>query len=137
MSASSATLSGREFAEAQMESTCVITRTTPADPAIDPATGLENPPTITTTYTGKCRLRFPFVRPEQALAAGQQLAKDRGILSLPIASSAGVKLDDIADVTIGPLDPGTVRRMRIMAPFEQTHATARRFPVEVASEVIS
>jgi hypothetical protein len=127
---------GRKQAEALMESTCIITRASPADPPIDPATGLENPPTVTTIYTGKCRLRFPFVRPEQALAAGQQLAKDRGILSLPITGSDGVKLNDLVDVTIGPLDPGTVRRMRIMAPFEQTHATARRFPVEVASEVI-
>lgn len=133
MSASSATLGGRKFAEALMESTCVITREAPADPQYDPATGLENPPTVTTVYTGKCRLRFPFVRPEQALAAGQQLAKDRGILSLPITGSDGVKLNDLVSLTVGPLDPGTVRQLRIMAPFEQTHATARRFPVEVVS----
>lgn len=116
-----------------MESTCVITRTTPAVPPYDPSTGLENPPTVATVYSGKCRLRFPFVRPEQALAAGQQLAKDRGILSLPIAGSASVLTDDLVSVTIGVLDPGTVRTLRVMAPFEQTHATARRFPVEVVS----
>ena len=127
------TLMGRKQAEALMESTCVVTRSTPADPAIDPSTGLENSPTVTTIYTGKCRLRFPFVRPEQALAAGQQLAKDRGILSLPIAGSAGVLTDDLVSVTLGALDPDTVRSLRVMAQFEQTHATARRFPVEASS----
>lgn len=130
--ASGALRMGRKQAEALMESTCIITRAS-TETTLDPDTGLYVPADPTTVYTGKCRLRFPFVRPEQALAAGQQLAKDRGILSLPVEGSADVLTDDLVSVTIGALDPGTVRSLRIMAPFEQTHATARRFPVEVIS----
>lgn len=131
---SGVTLMGRRQAEALMESTCAITRTTPADPAVDPETGLNNPPVVTTIYAGKCRLRFPFVRPEQALAAGQQLAKERGILSLPMDGSANVTTNDIATITANVLDTGSVgQKFRVMGPFTETHATSRRLPVEVTS----
>lgn len=114
-----------------MESTCVITRKT--GQATDHETGLLVD-TFDTIYSGKCRLRFAFVRPEQVLAADQQLAKDRGVLSLPIVGSNTVHADDVATVTISPvLDPGTVVVGRIEAPFAQTHATARRFPFEVVN----
>lgn len=132
--ATGVTLMGRRQAEALMGSTCAITRTTPADPAVDPETGLNNPPVVTTIYAGKCRLRFPFVRPEQALAAGQQLAKERGILSLPMDGSAGVTTNDIATITANDLDAGSVdMKFRVMGPFTETHATSRRLPVEVVS----
>lgn len=132
--ASGVTMMGRRQAEALMESTCAITRTTPADPAVDPETGLNNPPVVTTIYSGKCRLRFPFVRPEQALAAGQQLAKERGILSIPMEGSANVTTNDIAIITDNPLDTGSVdQKFRVMGPFTETHATSRRLPVEVTS----
>lgn len=134
--AAGVTLMGRRQAEALMESTCAITRTTPADPAVDPETGLNNPPVVTTVYAGMCRLRFPFVRPEQALAAGQQLAKERGILSIPMDApgSGNVTTNDIATITVNPLDSGSVgQKFRVMGPFTETHATSRRLPVEVTS----
>lgn len=122
------TLMGRKQAESLMESTCVISRKT--GETVD-ATGA-NVPVYSTIYTGKCRLRFPFVRPEESLVAGQSIAKDRGILSLPIVGSNLVQADDVALITVSPvLDPGTVVKARVEAPIAQTHATARRFPVQV------
>lgn len=129
--AAGATLFGRAQAEALMESTCVITRAgTPTQNADGTKT-----PNLTTIYSGQCRLRFPTVRAEQELVQGQSIAKDKGILSLPvIGDSANVKADDIAVVTVSAiLDPGTVLTVRVEVPFTQTHATARRFPVEVLS----
>lgn len=121
---------GRKQAEALMESTCVITRVTSETQNDDGSVT----PTLETIYTGPCRLRFPTVRPEVALVEGQSIVKDRGILSLPIAGSAGVRADDIAVVTLSAvLDPGSTVTVRIETPFTQTHSTARRFPVEVVS----
>lgn len=125
------TLMGRTTAEALMESTCVITRVVPG--TIDHNTALATDVT-TTIYTGKCRLRFPTIRPIESLAEGQQLTKDRGQLSLPIIGSSSVRAGDVAVVTLSTtLDPGTVVTVQIQAPFTQTHSTARRFPVSVTS----
>lgn len=128
--ASGLTMLGRGQAEALMESTCVITRTTGQTQNSDGSTT----PIIATIYTGACRLRFPSIRPEQALAEGQSIVHDRGQLSLPVVGdSADVRADDIAVITLGSLDPGTVVTARIEAPFTQTHSTARRYPVQVVS----
>jgi hypothetical protein len=126
---------GRRQAEALMESTCVITRASTAT-TVDPATGLLVPVAPTVIYSGKCRLRFPFVRPQQVLAVGQTLAKERGILSIPVTAvgSANVLTDDVAEITESLLDPGSVgQRFRVEGPFSETHATSRRFPVEIVS----
>jgi hypothetical protein len=129
--ATGTTLMGRKQAENLMESTCVITRKTGT--TVDHDTSLDVD-TFDTIYTGKCRLRFPFIRPQQALAVDQQLVKDRGILSLPVVGSNTVQADDIATVTLSPvLDPDTVITGRIEAPMGQTFATARRFPFEVTN----
>lgn len=131
MSARSALAQGRALAASLMESTCEITRA--GEPVVDPDTGILTPST-TVIYTGQCRLRFPYVRPQQLLADGQQLAKDRGILWLPVDGSADVRADDVATLTVNPLDPGQVGlRLRIEAQFVETHATSRRFPIEVIS----
>lgn len=129
--ASGLTMLGRAQAESLMESTCVVTR-------ITGETQNENgsaTPTVSTIYTGQCRLRFPTIRAQQALAEGQSIARDRGVLSLPvIGDSADVRADDIAVVTLSAvLDPGSTVTVRIETPFTQTHSTARRFPVEVVS----
>jgi len=127
MSADSATLAGRQLAELNMTSTCTIRRA--AGIVVNPD-GTESQ-TWTTVYTGKCRLRYPFVRPQQALVEGQQLAKQRGILSLPIVGSESVQTDDVATITVNPLDVGVQgQTFRVEGPFTETHATARRLAVE-------
>lgn len=133
MSATSATLGGRILAESLMESECVITRVTGT--TVDPATGLETP-TTATIYTGKCRLRFPYVRPLDIIADGQVLTKERGILWVPVdaTGSADVRTDDVVTMTASALDVGSVGlQFTIGGPFTETHATSRRFPVVVTS----
>jgi hypothetical protein len=124
---------GQRQAEALMESTCVITRA--GTPTVDHSTGATTSADVT-IYTGKCRLRFPFVRPQQADAAGQVVEKARGILSLPISdpATALVRTGDVATITVNPADPGSVgMKFRVESPFAETHATSRRLPVEVIS----
>lgn len=124
---------GQAQAEALMESTCVITRA--GSTVVDHDTGAVTSDAAT-IYMGPCRLRFPFVRPQQADVAGQVIEKARGILSLPIsvAESAQVTAGDVATITVNPADPGAVgTRLRIESPFLETHATARRLPVEIIS----
>jgi hypothetical protein len=126
-------LMGRAQAEALMESACTIRRVTGS--TLDPLTGVATP-TSTVIYSGKCRLRFPFVRPEVVLAAGQTLAKQRGILSIPVGAtgSANVLTDDVVTLDGNPLDSALVGTlMRVEGPFAETHATSRRFPVEILS----
>jgi len=114
-----------------MESTCRITRA--GEDVVDQDTGIITP-SSTVIYTGPCRLRFPYVRPQQVLADGQQLGKDRGILWLPVEGSSTVKADDIATITANPDDPDMVGyQVRIESQFVETHATSRRFPIEVIS----
>lgn len=116
-----------------MESTCVITRASAA--TVDHSTAATTS-TPTTIYTGKCRLRFPFVRPMQALVDGQVVEKARGILSLPISdpTSADVRTNDVVEITVNPSDPGIVGiKLRVEGPFPESQPTARRLPVEVIS----
>lgn len=132
MSAASTALAGRNFAEAQMESTCTITRKTGT--TVD-ATGA-NVDTFATVYTGKCRLRMDVRRADEVVAAGQTLAKQHPTLSLPVTAtgSANVLPDDIVTFTANPLDASVIGdTYRVAGVFAQTHATARRFPVEQVS----
>lgn len=121
---------GRKQAEALMESTCVIVRK--GANTTDPATGVDSP-TLTTIYSGKCRLRLPNPESRDEAAAGQALERQRPSLSIPVTASgsAAVRTDDIVTIT-SPLDPATVV-VRIAGFHSQTHSTARRFPVEVIS----
>jgi hypothetical protein len=106
VSASSALARARALSDGLAESTCVITRA--GATTVDHATGGTST-TPSTIYTGPCRLRFPFVRPQQALADGQVLDKARGILSLPISvpTSANVRTNDVVTVTVNPEDPAS------------------------------
>lgn len=126
------TLMGRKQAEALMDSTCVIER--PGPEVTDTATGVVTP-SMTTIYSGPCRVRYPYVRPEPVDVAGQQLAKVRGFLSVPVEGTSGVQADDQATITMGDLDPGAVVVARVQSPATQTHMTARRFPIEVLSNL--
>lgn len=124
---------GQRQAEALMESVCVITRR--GVPVTDHATGQATTPE-TVIYTGKCRLRFPFVRPQQALVDGQVIERARGILSLPISdpATADVHTNDVATITANTVDPGIVGlTVRVEGVFLETHPTSRRVPVEVIS----
>lgn len=133
MSVDSTILAGRRMMEGLMESTCVIRRGTAE--AIDHATGLASD-TTATIYTGPCRVKFAFARVTEVQAAGQTVADQRPILSLPVGSpgSGDVRTNDVAEILTNPMDPDLVGvKFRVAGVHSQSQATARRFPVEISS----
>ncbi len=53
---------------------------------------------------------------------------------MPVEGTEGILTNDLAVITGSPLDAGMVGRVyRVMGPFDETHATARRLPVQVVS----
>lgn len=135
MSESSATLAGRRFAEQRMTDTVKITRETGV--TVDDAG--ENVPTFSTIYEGPCRLRFTSPRVFKVEAAGQLLAEERPILSVPVggAGSGAVKYGDKGVITAVGADAGDSAMVGMLItvgfPHAQTSATARRFECEVLS----
>lgn len=85
-------------------------------------------------YEGPARLRFPNTQPQEGDAGGERIVDQAPTLSLPIATSGGVRVDDIATVTENAFDPSMVGlQLRVTGLHTQTHSTARRLPVEVVS----
>jgi hypothetical protein len=139
---------GRKFHEQIMEDACTITRTTtngsttpsptlypsatvtPGGGGIDESTGLYaiSPSTI---YTGPCRLVVQPRPPRDAALVGQVEAVTHARVDLPAVTSVGVQDGDIVTFTAS-LDPALVGvKYRLRGLAGQTHATARRFFVEV------
>lgn len=126
MSATSATLRGRQKAEELMVDTCTITRTTNASANVETGRIVSDTVTI---YSGKCRLKLPvaIARPEQAGEA--QLFTQHPILSLP-ATTTGVQVDDVLTITASQLMPSLVgRKFHLRAVPGQSHMTAARFEI--------
>ena len=124
------TLMGRVRAEALMESTCTISRTSAI---LNESTG-KMEETTTVVYTGRCRLKLGGSQASQVEAAGQLLIAQDSILSLPVSTSGAVREDDVATITANQLDPALVGlKFRVKAGHSQTNATARRLPVELVS----
>jgi hypothetical protein len=120
---------GRNFAEARMTDTVLITRET--EPVFDEETGTYTPST-TTIYNGPARLKLTSTVVGSVDAQGQNLAAQTPRLDLPVATSGGVQVNDSAEITASVNDPASVGlRLNIEGVFFQTDATARRFPVEV------
>lgn len=131
MSADSATLAARALAESLMESACEVKRAVGV--TRDPESGVDEP-VYSDVWSGPCRFRFPFVRPSDQDVAAQSLSTQRGIVSVPIVGTEAIRTGDVVFITVSPLDAGMVgAQLRVKGPFFETHATARRLPVEVVS----
>ena len=88
----------------------------------------------TTIYDGPGRLKLASSVVGDVDAQGQMLAAQFPVLSLPIATSGGVEVNDIATITASQRDPANVGLiLNVEGLFFQTDATARRFQVEVQS----
>lgn len=119
----------RDLAESLMQSTVQIRRKTGT--TRDEDTG-QLVPTWVVVYEGPGRVRFGNSQPRDLDASGQRVVEQSPVVSLPISTSAGVHVDDEGEVLSNPADPGIVGlRFRIAGLHAQTHASARRFPVEV------
>lgn len=114
-----------------MSTTVIIRREGPS--VRDPETGTMVP-SWTTVYEGPARVRFTNADPHEVDQAGQRVAQQTPVVALPIATSAGVRLDDVGEILANPDDPGVVGVMfRVAGEHAQTHSTSRRLPVEVLS----
>lgn len=124
---------GRRQAEALMESTCTIRKVT--GQSTNSSTGAVTD-TTETVYTGKCRIRYRNQTVNPADSASQILTVQQLELSIPVTASGSgnVLVDHVATIDTNPLDTSMVgKTFRIAGVHAQTHATARRFPVEVVS----
>jgi len=119
---------GRAWHEQIMEDACTITRE--GGRVLDEATG-QYTVTETPTYTGPCRLVVQPRQPQDANATGQIEAVTHARVDLPVLLSTSVRDGDVVTFTAS-LDPALVGvKYRLRGLAGQTHATARRFFVEV------
>lgn len=122
----------RAEAEARMTSTCIIR--TPGTPVRNNETGVHEPGEPVEVYSGKCRLRWPHPAPQDGNSGQTAWAVDRiGTLSIPIDSPA-VPDGALVEITSNPHDPSVVgMELTVLMPQGQTHGTARRLPVQIAT----
>lgn len=122
----------RAQAESLMVSVCTITRGGGAG-VWNESTG-QYDSTAVTVYSGPCRVRFPSTVVRESDTQNQFTVEQEPLLSLPVAGSEGVTVDDVVTITANPSDSAMVGlTLRIAGLHAQTQATARRFPVEVTS----
>jgi len=90
------------------------------------------PPEV--VYDGPGRLRDRSTIGSREDVQGVTTVSSQLILSLPVATSAGIKVDDHLECTAARSDPALVGvQVRVTDLHLQTHSTARRFTVEVTS----
>ena len=124
-------LAGRREAEKLMTTQCTVTRN--GDPVFNEETG-QYDTTVITIYAGPGRIRRPGASVRTASAAGQTITVQDLILSLPVATSADVTVNDMVTVTANPLDPGLIGvPFTVRGVHDESTATARRFPIERTS----
>jgi len=122
----------RTEAESQMRHEGIITRAAESQ-TLDPVTG-EYITARTTVYTGPGKVGYRSAVTTQVDAAGQLLTVQQLTLSLPVLTSAGVRVGDVWETLTSPLDPARVgARLRVAGDFDPTFSTARRLPVKVVT----
>ena len=129
--AAGVTSMGRLHAETLMTSVGTIKRQTGT--TTDPVTLVEVPVYGTTVYSGKCRIKFPKGDPSTVAIPGTVATVQTPEVHIPVeaAGSGDVKVNDVFECTVNPLDTSLVGvRFRIAGLHMGTYMTARRFPVE-------
>lgn len=93
-------------------------------------TGTYDPP-VDEVYSGRARLRFGNAQSREDDFQGDDTATAVGVLSLPNAGSADVKVGAVFTVTESIANPNNVgTKVRVKGVQPTTYATARRFQVE-------
>jgi len=115
-----------------MTDMCVIRRADGA-PALNEETG-EYEPSFVDVYSGPCKVKFITSTVSEQDYQSQLVAEQQVVLSLPVDESAPVLVNDVAEITSSQTNvSGVGKHFRIAGLFDQTYATARRFPVEVVT----
>ena len=123
----------RAEAEAMMVDSCTVTRAD-GGTQMDPVT-LEEVPTSTTVWSGKCRVqRSGALSPREASgAAGFEFGIDSLLIQLPL-SATGIKRGDVLTVTAATGDPDLLNvKATVQANMAKTHATKRTLVCEEVS----
>ncbi len=126
MTATGAALSGRRRAEQLMTDTCTVTRAGAGQGTVNDATLQLTPPTPSTIYTGKCRIR-PLDLADRAVDVEERrLTLRHLVVSLP-TSAAAVAVDDSITITACVLDQLLVTHVfTIFGIAQGSQVTARR-----------
>jgi hypothetical protein len=124
----------REAAESMMTDACRIAESG-GNRTLNEATGKYDTAGPVYIYAGRCQIKWGGTAPRDVDAAGQSLVESAAVVKLPMAASADVRVGDELEVTASASDPAlSGMRFRIAGSFQQTYATARRFPIELVSE---
>lgn len=133
MSVLGAVAAGRAAAERLMTDTWTVTRVTGvSDP--DETTGVVTD-TTSTIYTGPAKLASFESYEQTPEAVGNEATVMRPHFHVPLNATTGlIRVDDIATCTASVSDAALVgRKVRISGDPIKSHATARRFPVELVA----
>lgn len=120
----------RQQAESLMVDTCTITRSA-GNGTLNTTTGQYTPPTPTTVYTGKCRVKANS-RFDHVIQFGEQpVSLYRFTVSIPMSATT-VLVDDIITINTSALDPAMPNlRLRVREPEFGSQVTARRIGCEL------
>lgn len=133
MSLALALANGRRAAESLMVDSCTLRRKTGEVLDEDPQspTYLQMIPTWDVVYTGKCRVQITASVTREPDAGGREWSVQSLVLQLPVESSTGVKIDDVATIDAATNDPALAgRELQVVQDFTKTHATSRRLQCE-------
>ena len=121
-------LESRADAESLMLDTCTIIRL--GEVVTDPDTGEILPPSETTIYTGRCKVKAPQRANQPTEVGAAVITVTPGAVHIP-ATGPDLMVGDVVEVTASELQSTLVGdRYKVTGPFDGTFITARRYPVE-------
>lgn len=121
----------RRHEEAEMRSTCTITRAGDGERVWDEETGTYVDPPRATVYAGPCKVKTSSRAVGIAEAGELRVAIEVVELQLPIDGSEDVRRGDVAQIDSNPYDIALVgREFVVQSPVAGTAKAARRLPVE-------
>lgn len=110
---------------------CVVEAVTGS--TTDPTTGVVTD-TVEQVYSGKCRVQQASPSAAEKQAGEADLLLVGRVLSLPVATSTGVRAGHRVRLTASQHDPDLVgRRFWVKGESAKSHATARRLGIEEAT----
>ena len=121
----------RAEAESMMRDACTVSRASDAPPVFNDETGLYEPATGSTVYSGRCQVQLVDVLPQVAVSGEADVSSQRAIVKLPVDGSEGVKIGDVVVITAATLDADLLGRSYVVRGLHhKSFATARRLQCE-------
>lgn len=131
---------GRRLAKKTLPGECIIRRgggepvlDDKGEPILNEETAEYEVTEPETVYSGPCDLSFDSSVVREIDVQGQPGVEQEPVLELPVLESAGVQVNDVAEITAHRFDAGIVGRKVRIAGLHGGTVTLRRLPVEVSS----